>query len=56
MGKPEENIPLGRPKHMWLDNIKMDGWVVWTDVAEGMEQWRAHMSAAMNLRVPQNAG
>jgi hypothetical protein len=30
MGKPEGKIPLGRPRHRWMDNIKMDlreiGW------------------------------
>ena len=24
MGKPEEKIPLGRPRLGWEDNIKMD--------------------------------
>jgi hypothetical protein len=24
VGKPEEKIPLGRPRHTWEDNIKMD--------------------------------
>jgi hypothetical protein len=24
MGKPEGKKPLGRPKHRWEDNIKMD--------------------------------
>ena len=24
MGKPEGKRPLGRPKHRWEDNIKMD--------------------------------
>lgn len=24
MGKPEGKIPLGRPRHIWEDNIKMD--------------------------------
>jgi hypothetical protein len=23
-GKPEGKRPLGRPKHKWIDNIKMD--------------------------------
>jgi hypothetical protein len=23
-GKPEEKRPLGRPRHRWEDNIKMD--------------------------------
>jgi hypothetical protein len=24
VGKPEEKIPLGRPRRRWVDNIKMD--------------------------------
>jgi hypothetical protein len=24
VGKPEGKIPLGRPRHKWIDNIKMD--------------------------------
>jgi hypothetical protein len=24
VGKPEEKKPLGRPRHKWKDNIKMD--------------------------------
>ena len=34
MGKPERQIPLGRPRCGWEDNIKMDlqemGWGKWT--------------------------
>jgi hypothetical protein len=34
VGKPEGKRPLGRPRHRWEDNIKMDlsetGGVVWT--------------------------
>jgi hypothetical protein len=34
VGKPEGRRPLGRPRHRWEDNIKMDlvevGWVAWT--------------------------
>jgi hypothetical protein len=30
VGKPEGKIPLGRPRHRWVDNIKMNvrliGW------------------------------
>jgi hypothetical protein len=39
VGKPEGNRPLGRPRHRWENNIKMDlreiGWdgVDWTDMA-----------------------
>jgi hypothetical protein len=38
VGKPEERRPLGRPRRMWVDNIKMDlrkvGWggMEWIDV------------------------
>jgi hypothetical protein len=24
VGKPEGNRPLGRPRHRWIDNIKME--------------------------------
>jgi hypothetical protein len=24
VGKPERKRPLGRPRHRWIDNIKMD--------------------------------
>jgi hypothetical protein len=31
--KPEGKKPIGRPRRVWVDNIKMDlveiGWVVW---------------------------
>jgi hypothetical protein len=34
VGKPEGKRQLGRPRHRWVDNIKMDlveiGWAVWT--------------------------
>ena len=34
VGKREGNSPLGRPRHRWEDNIKMDlqevGWGAWT--------------------------
>jgi hypothetical protein len=34
VGKPEGKRPLGRPKHRWVDNIKMDlqevGLWIWT--------------------------
>ena len=43
VGKPEGKIPLGRPRHRWEDNIKMDlrevGWDPgeWIDLAEDRE-------------------
>jgi hypothetical protein len=54
MGKP----PLGRPRRMWVDNIKMDlleiGWgsVDWIGLAQDRDKWRALVNAVMNLRVP----
>jgi hypothetical protein len=45
VGKPEGKRPLGRPKHKWLDNIKMDlreiGWdgIDWIDLAQDRDQW-----------------
>jgi hypothetical protein len=33
VGKPEGKRPLGRPRRMWVDNIRMDlGAVGWSDV------------------------
>jgi hypothetical protein len=58
MGKPEGKRPLGRPRHRWVDNIKMDlreiGWdgTDWIDVAEDRDQRRALMNTVMILQVP----
>jgi hypothetical protein len=44
VGKPEGRRPLGRPRHRWKDNIKMDlreiGWsgIDWIDLALDMDQ------------------
>jgi len=62
VGKPEGKRPLGRPRHRWEDNIRMDLWEVgcgcvdWMELAQDRDRWRALVSAVMNLRVPQNAG
>ena len=58
MGKPEGKRPLGRPRHRWEDNIKLDfqevGWwcVDWFDVAHDRDMWRALVNAVMNFWVP----
>jgi hypothetical protein len=58
VGKPEENKPLGIPRHRWEDNIKMDIEEVgcvgmdWIDLAWDRDRWRALVNAVMNLRVP----
>jgi hypothetical protein len=62
VGKPEGKRPLGRPRHKWVGNIKMDlreiGWcnMDWIDLAQDRDQWRALVSMVMNLRVPYNVG
>jgi hypothetical protein len=50
-------VPLGRPRHRWEDNIKMDlkdvGWGVdWIELAQDRDGWRAVVNAVMNPRVP----
>jgi hypothetical protein len=58
VGKPEGKRPLGRPKHKWVGNIKIDlrevGWddMDWIDMAQDRDQWMALVNAIMNLRVP----
>jgi hypothetical protein len=58
MGNPGGKRPLGRPRHRWVNNIKMDlretGWdsVDWIDLAQDSDQWRALVNTVMNLRVP----
>jgi hypothetical protein len=54
VGKPEGKRPLGRLRRRWVHNIKMDRrqlGVVWNDLAQDMDQWRALANTAMNLRV-----
>ena len=57
VGKPEEKRPLGRPRHSWEDNIKMDLWEVegvgdWMELAQDRDSWRALVNTVMNFRVP----
>jgi len=58
VGNPEGERQLGRPRHRWEDNIKMDlqelayRGMDWIDVAQDRGRWRALVSAVMNLWVP----
>ena len=53
-----EERKLGRPRHRWLDNIRMDlqevgcGYMDWIGLAQDRDRWRTLVSAVMNLRVP----
>jgi hypothetical protein len=57
VGKPEGKRPLGRPRHRWVDNIKMDlteiGWDGrdWIKLVQDRDQWRGLVNTVMNLRV-----
>ena len=58
MGKPEGQRPLGRPRHRWEDNIKMDLQEVgcegmdWIELAQDRDSCKALVNAVMNLWVP----
>jgi hypothetical protein len=58
VGKLEGKRPLGRRRHRWEDNIRMDlreivwGGMDWLDLAQDRDQWRDLVYTVMNLRVP----
>ena len=58
VGKPEGKRPLGRPRHRWEDNVKMDlqevgcGSMDWINVAQDRDRWQALVNVVMNLQVP----
>ena len=58
VGKPEGEGPLGRPRHRWEDNIKMDlqevGWGHgdWMELAQDRDGWRALVGTVRNFWVP----
>ena len=61
VGKPDRKRPLGRPRHRWEDNIKMDlqevgcGGMDWIELAQDRDRWQALVNV-MNLQVPLNVG
>jgi hypothetical protein len=57
VGRPECKRPLGRPKHSWDNNIKLDLREIGFDVANWIQldqdtvHWRTFVNTVMNLRV-----
>ena len=45
LGKPEGRRPLGRPRHRWVDNIRIDlqevgcGYMDWIGLAQARDRW-----------------
>jgi len=58
VGKLEGKKPLGRPRHRWMDNSRMDleevgcGYMDWIGPAQDTDRWRTLVGAVMNLWVP----
>jgi hypothetical protein len=58
VGKPEGKRQLGRPRHRWEDNIKLDLSEIgfdgtnWIRLAQDRVQWQAFVNTVTNLRVP----
>ena len=58
VGKPEGKRPLGRPRHRWEDNIKMDlqevgcGGMDWIELAQDRDRWQPLVNVVANFRVP----
>jgi hypothetical protein len=58
VGKPEWKRLLGRPRHRWMDNIKISlseiGFVGvdWIHLALDSDQWQALVNMVVNLQIP----
>jgi hypothetical protein len=58
VGRPEGKRHLGRSRHRWEDNIKMDlreigtNGANWIQLAQDRAHWRACVNTVMSLRVP----
>jgi len=57
VGKLEGRRPLGRPRHRWVGNIRLDlqgegcGYMDWIGLTQDRDRWWRLVSAVMNLRV-----
>jgi hypothetical protein len=58
VGRPDGRRPIGRTRHRWEDNIKMDlqemGWrgMDWIELVQDRDRWRAVVNVVMNLGFP----
>jgi hypothetical protein len=60
VGKPDGKRQLGRPRPRWdgnkkMDFRKLDGDMVWIDLAQDGDRWWALVNAVMKHWVTQNA-
>ena len=57
-GEPEGKRPLGKLRHRWEDNIKMDlqevgcGGMDWIELAQDWDRWRALTNVVIKFQVP----
>jgi hypothetical protein len=57
VGGPEGKRPLGKPRHRWKDNIKVDlremgiDGANWIRLAQDRVRWWAFVNMVMNLQV-----
>jgi hypothetical protein len=58
VGRPKGKRPLGRLRHRWEDNIKLDlreigiNGANWIQLAQDRVQWWAFVNMVMNIWVP----